>query len=90
MDNLLDGTLFGVIDNAVLIVGAFTGLQVERYLPLKTVGIGAVIGAGIGNAVSDLLGGLAVDPTFAIGTFAGCILGLVTIPIFERIKIARS
>ncbi len=90
MDNLVDGTLFGLIDNAVLILGAYTGLEAERFLPFQTVGIGAVIGAGIGNAVSDLLGGLAVDPTFAIGTFAGCILGLVAIPIFERIKVARS
>lgn len=85
-ENLIDGTLFGLIDNAVLIAGAFTGLQVERYLPLKTVGIGAVIGAGIGNAVSDLLGGLAVDPTFAIGTFAGCILGLAAIPMIATFK----
>ncbi len=89
-DSFVDGTLFGLVDNAVLILGAYTGLEAERFLPFQTVGIGAVIGAGIGNAVSDLLGGLAVDPTFAVGTFAGCILGLVAIPIFERIKIARS
>ena len=61
MDQFINGTIFGVIDNAVLIVGAFTGLEVEKYLPFKTVGIGAVLGAGCGNAVSDLRS-LAVSP----------------------------
>jgi hypothetical protein len=82
LDVLIDGAVFGIIDNAVLIVGAFTGLEVERFLPLKTVGLGAVIGAGIGNAVSDFLGGMAIDPIFGLGTFIGCIVGLVIIPAF--------
>ena len=86
MNEFFDGTIFGVIDNAVLIVGAFTDLEVERYLPFKTVGIGAVIGAGVGNAVSDLLGGLAIDPVFGLGTFVGCLLGLILIPIFTATK----
>jgi hypothetical protein len=85
-DTFLDGTIFGVIDNAVLIVGAFTGLEVERFLPFKTVGLGAVIGAGCGNAVSDLLGGLPIDLGFAIGTFAGCLAALVIIPLFVAAK----
>ncbi len=82
MDQFINGTIFGVIDNAVLIVGAFTGLEVEKYLPFKTVGIGAVLGAGCGNAVSDLLGGLPIDLAFAAGTFAGCIAGLAIIPAY--------
>ena len=85
-DTFLDGTIFGVIDNAVLIVGAFTGLEVERFLPFKTVGLGAVIGAGCGNAVSDLLGGLPIDLGFAIGTFAGCLAALIIIPLFVAAK----
>jgi len=86
MNEFIDGNIFGLIDNIVLIVGAFTGLNIERYLPFKTIGIGAVIGAGIGNAVSDLLGGLAIDPVFGLGTFIGCLLGLVLIPIFTATK----
>ena len=85
-DTFIDGTIFGIIDNAVLIVGAFTGLEVEKYLPFKTIGIGAVLGAGCGNAVSDLLGGLPIDLGFALGTFAGCILGLAIIPMFIAAK----
>lgn len=86
MNAFFDGLTFGLIDNIVLIVGAFTGLEIERYLPFKTIGIGAVIGAGIGNAVSDLLGGLAIDPVFGLGTFVGCLLGLIFIPIFAATK----
>ena len=82
MESLTNGSIFGFIDNAVLILGAFTGLEVEKYLPFKTVGLGAVIGAGIGNAVSDLLGGLAIDPVFGLGTFLGCGAALVLIPLF--------
>ncbi len=82
MTEFSDGMIFGVIDNAVLIVGAFTGLEVEKFLPFKTVGIGAVLGAGCGNAVSDLLGGLPIDLAFAVGTFAGCIAGLLLIPTY--------
>jgi hypothetical protein len=85
-ETFTDGTIFGIIDNAVLIVGAFTGLEVEKFLPFKTVGLGAVIGAGCGNAVSDLLGGLPIDLGFAIGTFAGCIAALVIIPLFVAAK----
>ena len=85
-DTFLDGTIFGVIDNAVLIVGAFTGLEVEKYLPFRTVGLGAVIGAGCGNAVSDLLGGLPIDLGFAVGTFAGCLAALIIIPAFVAAK----
>jgi hypothetical protein len=86
MNAFFDGLTFGLIDNIVLIVGAFTGLEIERYLPFKTIGIGAVIGAGIGNAVSDLLGGLAIDPVFGLGTFVGCLMGLILIPIFTATK----
>ena len=86
MNEFADGLTFGLIDNIVLIVGAFSGLAVEKFLPFKTVGIGAVIGAGIGNAVSDLLGGLAIDPVFGFGTFVGCLLGLILIPIFTATK----
>mgnify|MGYP004451072939 FL=1 len=79
---LLDGIIFGLIDNFVLIIGGFTGLEVERWLPFRTVGVGAVLGAGVGNAVSDFLGGLPLDLAFAIGTFLGCLAGLVFIPVW--------
>lgn len=87
MESMIEGTGFGIIDNAVLLIGAYTGLEIERFLPLKRVGIGAVLGAGIGNAVSDLLAGFVVDPVFAFGTFVGCMVALVfTVAVVEHWK----
>ena len=56
---MIEYIIFGIIDNLVMIIGAMTGYEVEKYLPSKfQKGLGAVIGAGIGNATSDWLGGV--------------------------------
>lgn len=84
---LIDGIIFGIIDNGVLIIGALFGLSVEKYLPKYFHnGIGTVFGAGIGNAVSDWLGGVAISMSFAFGALIGCILPLIFIPVFVEIK----
>mgnify|MGYP003642669434 CR=1 FL=1 len=60
---MIDGLIFGFIDNAVLIAGAVTGYEVERFLPRRfQVGVGAIAGAGIGNTVSDALATAAATP----------------------------
>lgn len=84
----MQGIIFGLIDNGIMIVGAFFGLSIEKILPKKfQVGLGAVVGAGIGNAVSDFAGGLGEgNIELAIGTFIGCILALVLIPIIHKFK----
>jgi len=71
-----------------MILGAMTGLSVEKYLPKPfQQGIGTVIGAGIGNAVSDFMGGAGTASwDLAFGTAFGCIIGLVFIPIFQMAK----
>ena len=52
-----DAVLFGIVDNGVMLVGAFFGLGLEKYLPGRLqVGLGAIIGAGLGNTVSDFYG----------------------------------
>ena len=44
--------VFGIIDNGVMILGAMTGYEVEKYLPKQfQSGLGVVYGAGIGNMV---------------------------------------
>mgnify|MGYP003682607403 CR=1 FL=1 len=56
----IDYVIFGIVDNVVMLLGAFFGLGLEKYLPKRfQVGLGAVIGAGIGNAFSDFMGGVA-------------------------------
>jgi hypothetical protein len=32
---MFDFILFGIVDNGVMIFGAFTGLEIEKYLPKK-------------------------------------------------------
>ena len=45
-----DAVLFGIVDNGVMLIGAFFGLGLEKYLPGRfQVGLGAIIGAGLGT-----------------------------------------
>lgn len=84
---LIDGIIFGIIDNGVMILGALFGLNIEKYLPpYFHRGVGTVFGAGIANGISDWLGGIAVDMNFAFGALAGCLLALVLVPMFIEFK----
>ena len=86
---MLDYIIFGVIDNAVMLTGALFGVSIENKLPkqLRTGFMGATIGAGLGNAFSDFLGGLgASNLDLAIGSGLGCLLALIIIPIYLTIK----
>ena len=81
--------VFGLVDNGVMLLGALFGLEIEGLLPKKyfKTGMGAVVGAGIGNATSDFMGGLvASNLQLAIGTGLGCLLALIAIPIVNQIK----
>jgi hypothetical protein len=83
-----DFVIFGIVDNGVMLIGAFFGLGLEKYLPSKLqVGLGTVIGAGIGNAVSDFTGGLASGNfVLAIGTGLGCLIALAAIPLLHKLQ----
>jgi len=83
----LDGLTFGLIDNGVLIAGAYLGFDLGERLGAGRGRLGAVLGAGIGNTVSDGLGAL-MDPTMAsavVGIAMGCLLPLILIPACESI-----
>ena len=89
----MEGLVFGFIDNAVLIVGAVTGLEVERFLPKRLqIGLGAVVGAGIGNTVSDALGAI-LDPALTdmtLGIVVGCLIPLLAIPVIAKFRRANA
>jgi len=84
----MEGLAFGIIDNGIMILGAVLGLSTERFLPKYfQKGWGAVAGAGIGNAFSDFAGGLGErNLELALGTFIGCAIALILIPIAKFIK----
>jgi len=87
----MDGFIFGLADNGILIIGAYTGLEIDRLFNGRGA-LGAVIGAGVGNTISDGIGAL-IDPTMSgaiLGIVAGCIAGLVLIPAFELIERKRQ
>jgi len=81
----MDGLIFGFVDNAVLIFGAITGLEIERYF--KGSGArGAVFGAAIGNSISDGIGCLldpALQPMF-LGVVVGTLIPIMIIPFLGR------
>lgn len=79
---MTDFLIFGFVDNGIMLLGALYGLHIEKYLPKKyQVGLGAVYGAGIGNAVSDWAGGAATaNWSLAFGTFFGCLIALLLVP----------
>jgi len=83
---MIDFIIFGIVDNGVMIAGAFTGIEVEKYLPnrFKLGALMPIAGAGIGNMTSDFLGGLfALNMPLAIGSAIGCLLALSLIPLFN-------
>ena len=83
---MLEGLVFGVVDNGVLIGGAVTGLEIERFFKKGNGAMGAVWGGGIGNTISDLMGSL-LDPTMhgmALGVVIGCLIPLIFIPFLKR------
>jgi len=84
----MPGLLFGIIDNGILIIGAFTGLKLEKFLPQRfQSGLGVIIGAGLGNTISDLIAGLVdMGVTFGIGVFLGCMIPMIYLPIHAMLK----
>ena len=85
---MIDGMYFGLIDNGVLILGAYTGLDVGERLAQGRGALGAVLGAGIGNAVSDGIGA-AIDPAMAgmvAGVTVGCLVALLGVPVIEAAR----
>ncbi|KRO77861.1 N-acetyl-anhydromuranmyl-L-alanine amidase [Methylophilaceae bacterium] len=83
-----DYVIFGIVDNGVMLLGAFFGIGLEKYLPRRfQVGLGAIIGAGIGNAVSDFMGGaVSLNWPLAFGTGLGCVMALILIPLFYKFQ----
>ena len=84
----MEGLIFGLIDNGVLLAGAYTGFDLGERLGKGRGALGAIVGAGVGNTVSDALGACA-DPSMQhmiLGIAVGCVLPLLLIPVIERLR----
>ena len=69
-----EGEIFGLLDNGVLALCAFFGIDIDKRLGGSGVN-GALFGALLGNTLSDFIGAIA-DPALrdnAIGITAGCL-----------------
>ncbi len=71
---MLDGLIFGLVDNGVLAICAILGIDIDKKFAGKGVN-GALFGALFGNALSDGIGSLldfSLLVTFNI--VVGCLL----------------
>ena len=89
VDFLPAGFIFGFFDNFILLIGAYTGINIEKYIDNKASGVlGGVVGAGLANSISDGIGAL-IDPNMNemfVGIVIGTILPLFLIPIIEKLR----
>jgi hypothetical protein len=73
--------MFGVIDNAILLLCLVAGTEIQDYLPVperfRCKAVGAALGALVGNAISDGFAGLTQGLVPALEVTAGC---LVVVP----------
>ena len=85
---LPDGLIFGFMDNFLLLLGAYTGLNIEKFFDNKSKGLfGGLIGAGIGHVISNGIGAI-VDPSMndmVVGIVIGTAIPLLFVPILEKI-----
>jgi len=84
--------VFGFFDNFIMLLGAFTGISIEKkFFKKLPTGLMTILGAGIGNAFSDGIAGiLSTNIPLGIGSFIGCLLALIIIPIYSKLSIDRT
>jgi len=93
IDFLPDGFTFGAVDNGIVLIGMYMGVDIEDWVA-KRLGkksnplLGAVIGATGFNAISDGAAA-AIDPSMSgmtLGVMLGCVVVMFAIPVIERLR----
>ena len=82
---------FGVVDNGLLILATAGGVGMDAYIAKKLNvprGWGPLIGASVGNAISDGLAGLADGGKAAAGVTLGALLPVV--PVFISAAVMKQ
>ena len=89
----MDGLIFGLVDNGVVLAGMYAGIDIEGWVA-KNLGkksnplLGAVIGATGFNAISDGAAA-ALDPAMhgmTLGVMLGCVIVMFAIPVVEKFR----
>ncbi len=89
----MEGLVFGLVDNGIVLIGAYLGLDIEDRLSKRLSRksnpvVGAAFGATIANLVSDLAGAY-LDPAMSgmlLGIGVGCLIPILLIPVIEKLK----
>lgn len=80
----LEMVAFGLVDNGILLLCMAFGLEIDRFIPLpptmRSAAARAVLGAVIGNALSDGVAGLPGGYQAAVSVTVGCLLPLLGVP----------
>mgnify|MGYP000973359925 CR=1 FL=1 len=93
IDFLPDGFTFGAVDNGIVLISMYMGVDIEGWLA-KRLGkksnplLGAVIGATGFNSVSDGAAA-ALDPSMqgmTLGVMLGCVVVMFAIPFIEKVR----
>jgi hypothetical protein len=82
-DSFQKNLQFGIIDNGLLVAMTLAGLSLEDQIAdaVGVKGYGAIMGAAIGNAISDGVAALPQGYKAAAGVTAGCLLPVAPLAI---------
>ena len=89
----MEGFIFGLVDNGIVLIGMYLGIDVEGWLA-KKLGkksnplLGAVVGATGFNMISDGAAA-AIDPAtsgMTAGIMLGCAIVMLAIPFVESAR----
>ena len=89
-ETIMRNLQFGIIDNGLLVAMALMGLSLEDYIAEKvgTEGYGVLLGATIGNALSDGVAALPQGKKAAASVTAGALLPVL--PILGAVALKKQ
>ncbi len=82
---------FGIVDNGLLVIMTAAGVGLDSYIAKKLKvpkGWGPLIGASVGNAISDGAAGMADGGKAAVGVTLGALLPVV--PVFVAASVMKK
>jgi hypothetical protein len=90
-DDFMKFLKFGIVDNGLLIIMTAAGVGLDSYIAKKLnvpKGWGPLIGASVGNAISDGAAGLADGVRPAMGVTLGALLPVI--PVFIAASVMKK